>query len=311
VESEFLKLPSKEAQLSRLKRIYDINEKFYSQLLEKKAEFSITKAGIVSNNIILEYAVPQLAPISPNRKIIIAASALVAFLIGFIIVFVKYLFYNEITSLDEINQYTDAALLGIIPKYKKEIPVSQLLIDKNPKSAISESFRSVRTNLQFISNEPGSKVVAITSTISGEGKTFVAINLAGVLAFSDKKVIIIDLDMRKPKIHLGFNFENLRGMSTILIGKDAFENCINKSSLKNLDFITAGPIPPNPSELILSPLMYQLIEQLKQQYDMIIIDTPPVGIVTDGVEIISKADYPIYIVAALIRSGCSSRISIN
>ena len=131
------------------------------------------------------------------------------------------------SSLEEINQYTDAAMLGIIPKYKSQIPVSQLLVDKNPKSAISESFRSVRTNLQFINSEPGPKVIAITSTISGEGKTFVAINLAGVIAFSEKKVLIIDLDMRKPKIHLGFNVENVRGMSTILIGKDTPEKSIS------------------------------------------------------------------------------------
>jgi len=99
---------------------------------------------------------------------------------------------------------------------------------KNPKSAISESFRSIRTNLQFISNDPAAKVIGITSTISGEGKTFVAINLAGVIAFSDKKVVIIDLDMRKPKIHLGFGVENIRGMSTILIGKDHPDACLNK-----------------------------------------------------------------------------------
>src|SRR5207253_9825157 len=133
----------------------------------------------------------------------------------------------------------------INPKYKIEIPNSQFLVDKNPKSAISESFRSVRTNLQFISNETGPKVIGITSTISGEGKTFVAINLAGVIAFSNKKVLIIDLDMRKPKIHVGFNVENIKGVSTILIKKDNIEDCIIHSDLEHLDFITAGPIPPN------------------------------------------------------------------
>ena len=126
-----------------------------------------------------------------------------------------------------------------------------------------------------------------------------AINLAGVISFSDKRVVIIDLDMRKPKIHLGFSVENVRGVSTILIGKDDAESCINKSNLKNLHFITAGPIPPNPSELILSPKMNELIEYLKARYDVIIIDTPPVGIVTDGVKIIQHADYPIYILRAL------------
>src|SRR6185369_1420357 len=115
---------------------------------------------------------------------------------------------------------------------------------------------------------PGAKVIGITSTISGEGKTFVAINLAGVIAFSEKKVVILDLDMRKPKIHLGFNVENAKGMSTILIGKDQPEDCINHSSVRHLDFITAGPIPPNPSELILSTKMNELIDYLKHNYDL-------------------------------------------
>ena len=185
-EKKFLQLPSKEAELNRLQRMFDINQKFYSLLLEKKVEFAISIAGVTSNNVVLEKAAPSLVPISPIKKFVVAASLSIAFLIGMIIIFFKYLFYNEITSLEEINQYTEAALLGIVPKYKNEIPVSQLLVDKNPKSAISESFRSIRTNLQFIANEPSAKVIGITSTISGEGKTFVAINLAGVIAFSDK-----------------------------------------------------------------------------------------------------------------------------
>jgi len=208
------------------------------------------------------------------------------------------LMHNDITSIKEISNNTTASILGIIPLYKKDIPVSQLLIDKNPKSLIAESFRSIRTNLQFISNEPGPKVIAVTSTISGEGKTFVSINLAGIIAFSNKKVIVLDLDLRKPKIHLGFNVDNVKGMSTILSDKDKPEDCINNSSLKNLDFITAGPVPPNPSELIISDKMSELLKHLKSIYDIIVIDNPPVGIVTDGIASIQKADYPIYILKA-------------
>ena len=134
--------------------------------------------------------------------------------------------------------------MGIVPKYKKDIPVSQLIVNINPKSLIAESFRSIRTNLQFITAKEGPKVMAVTSTVSGEGKTFIAINLGGIVAFSGKKVIILDLDMRKPKIHLGFSVENNQGMSTLLIKKDVLENCINHSKQENLDFITAGPVPP-------------------------------------------------------------------
>ena len=223
---------------------------------------------------------------------------MIGFILTLILILVRYLLYNEINALEEIGQYTNAALLGIVPKYKRDIPVSQLLVDKNPKSVISEAFRSIRTNLQFISNDTDAKIVAVTSTISGEGKTFNAINLAGVMAFSGKKVVILDLDMRKPKIHLGFNVENISGISTLLIGKDKVENCITHSTLNNLDFITAGPIPPNPAELIINPRMNELITYLKTIYDIIIVDLPPVGIVSDGIPIMQIADYPLYILRA-------------
>jgi capsular exopolysaccharide synthesis family protein len=298
IEAKLGKIPQQQAEYGRLQRLFSINEKFYSLLLEKKAEFSITRAGYVPQHIVLVEANLNAPPVSPNRALIISACLIVGFLAGFILIITRYLLYNEINALEEIGQYTDAALLGIIPKYKREIPISQLLVDKNPKSVISEAFRSVRTNLQFISNDAGAKTIAVTSTISGEGKTFNAINLAGVIAFSGLKVVILDLDMRKPKIHLGFNVENNHGMSTLLIGKDTPEKCILKSSLSNLDFITAGPIPPNPAELIISPRMEQLLSYLKDIYDIIIVDLPPVGIVSDGIPIMQKCDYPLYILRA-------------
>ena len=225
---------------------------------------------------------------------------LVAALSSLILIFLRYLAHNEINSLNEITKYTNASIsiLGIVPRCKQDIPVSQLLVDKSPKSLIAEAFRSIRTNLQFISNEPGPKIIALTSTISGEGKTFIAINLAGIIAFSGKKVVILDLDMRKPKIHIGFSAENSKGMSTLLIGKDTLENTIQHSSLENLDIITAGPVPPNPSELIISKKMDDLLEHLKTIYDVIVIDNPPVGLVSDGIAMIQKADYPIYIFRA-------------
>jgi len=282
-------------ELNRLQRIYAINEQFHNQLIEKRAEYSIMKAGYVSQNLILEKSTTPSKPVSPQKKRIYIGAIIAAFLISLIVVLVIYLFYNEIRSVEDISKHSNAPLLGILPKYKYDIPISQMIVDKKPKSLIAEYLRIIRTNLQFISNEPGAKVIAITSTVSGEGKTFIAINLAGILAFSDKKVIILDLDMRKPKIHSGFGSENLYGISTILAGQTTLDNCINHSSINNLDFITAGPIPPNPSELILNKRMDDLIEQLKLTYDFIIIDNPPIGLVTDGMKSLIKADYPIYV----------------
>jgi len=294
-------------EFTRLQRIYSINERFYNQLVEKKAEYSIAKAGYVSQNAILERSRTPSKPISPIARNVYTSSLLAALFLGIGIILLKYLFYNEIPSLHDVLKYTSAPILGVIPKYKSEIPPNKLLVVKKPKSLIAEALRSIRTNLQFINNDPGSKIVAVTSTISGEGKTFFAMNLAGILAFSDKKVIVIDLDMRKPKIHLGFNVENQKGVSTILSGIDNVESCIQSSRVRNLDFITAGPVPPNPSELILKPNMDEMIVYLKNNYDFVIVDNPPVGIVTDGMKSILMADYPIYV----FKANYSKRVFIQ
>ncbi|HIA12260.1 MAG TPA: polysaccharide biosynthesis tyrosine autokinase, partial [Flavobacteriales bacterium] len=298
VEDKFYNLPTQELEYARLLRLFTINEKFYTNLLEKKAEYSISKAGFVSKNMILESATVPTSPISPDSSKVIALVLIIASFLSAAMLVISYLLHNEITSVNELTSGGRKSLLGIIPSYTKDIPVSQLLVDKHPKSLIAEAFRSIRTNLHTSNSDPGPKVIAITSTVSGEGKTFVAINLSGIIAFSDKKVVILDLDLRKPKIHLGFNYDNEHGISTILSGKDKLEDCINTSTIPNMDVITAGPIPPNPSEMILSQQMQDLIEKLKLKYDMIVIDNPPVGIVTDGISIIQQADYPIYVFRA-------------
>ncbi|MCH2197166.1 MAG: polysaccharide biosynthesis tyrosine autokinase [Flavobacteriales bacterium] len=297
IEEVYYDLPTKELEFARLERLFNINEKYYTMLLEKRIEYRISKEGFVTQNQILEEARLPQTPIAPKRNLILISFFLAGLLLSFIFISVRYLLHNEITSLNEVVRLSNASIstLGVIPKYKENVPVSMLLVDRNPKSLIAESFRTIRTNMQFLNNEDGPKIAAVTSTISGEGKTFIALNLAGIIAFSGKRVVVIDLDMRKPKIHKGFEVDNDRGMSTILIGRTSIEECIRNSQLDNLDFITAGPIPPNPSELIISKKMDEVIESLMKEYDMVIIDTPPVGLVTDGIAIINKADFPLYI----------------
>jgi capsular exopolysaccharide synthesis family protein len=123
----------------------------------------------------------------------------------------------------------------------------------------------------------------------------VALNLAGIIAMSGKKTILLDLDLRKPKVHLGLNTNNNFGMSGLIINKFTLEQCIQHSTIENLDFITAGPIPPNPSELLLSDRFKEIVEELKQTYDVIIIDNPPIGLVSDGIKNLTEADIPIYV----------------
>ncbi len=312
IEAGFSTLPDKELEFARLKRIFTINEKYYTMLLEKKTQYRISQAGFVTENRILERLISSSAPISPQKGLITAGALLVALLIGLGIVVAKYFLHDKITSVKEITKLSNASItvLGMIPKYKRDIPISQLLVDKNPKSMIAEAFRGLRSNLKFLSdgselNE--AKVISVTSTLSGEGKTFVTINLAGIIAYSGQRVIVLDLDMRRPRIHLGFDTDNKRGMSTLLSGQSELEESILRSKVPNLDFITAGPVPPNPSELVISRRMTEVLKGLKEMYDVIVLDTPPVGLVTDGIPVIQKADYPIYV----FRADMSNKQCIN
>ena len=279
----------------RLQILNTINQGYYNKLVEIKSQLSISNAGITSENRLLEASTTPTVPFFPSQRIVVLGALIGWFLVSLALIIIRYLFHNEITSMNEIFKHISVPMLGIVPNYRDTIPISQLLVDKKPKSIIAESLRSIRSNLEFLSKSDGPKVLAITSTISGEGKTFVALNLAGIIAFSEKKVIILDLDMRKPKIHVGFGVPNDKGMSTILINRNSIQECVFKSSLNNLDFITAGPVPPNPSELIISARMVEVLNELKNSYDLIVIDNPPIGLVTDGIKIIKMADYPVYV----------------
>ncbi|HTF82336.1 MAG TPA: CpsD/CapB family tyrosine-protein kinase, partial [Cytophagales bacterium] len=224
----------------------------------------------------------------------------IAFIVSFILVVIQYFLHNTINNQGELEKGTIAPVVGVVPRYRKEkLAISRLVVDKHPKSPLSEALRSIRTNLEFLLPESKTKrIMSVTSTISGEGKTFVAINLSGVIALSGLKVVIIDLDMRKPKVHRAFDVDNEIGMSTILIGKNTVEECIHRTTIESLDFISAGPTPPNPSELILRKEFDKVLQHLHTIYDVIFIDTPPVGLVTDGIIIMKKVDQPLYVVRA-------------
>ncbi|MGV3641793.1 MAG: GumC family protein [Adhaeribacter sp.] len=299
IEGQLQQMPEKETQRVQLQRLYDLYEKYYLTLSDKKVEFNIAKAGTVADFQILSPATLPGAPIYPDKLIVYAIGLASGLVLGIGLIAVRYFMHNTISNIGEVERSTKAAVLGIVPRYTKEkLPVSKLIVDKNPKSAISESIRSIRTNLEFISSSKKKRLITITSTVSGEGKTFVAVNLGGIIALSDQKVIILDLDLRKPKVNIAFDAENNIGVSTILIEKHTVQECIQKTSLENLDFIPAGPTPPNPSELILNPKFDEMLEELHKTYDVIIVDTPPIGLVTDGILVMRKADIPIYIVRA-------------
>lgn len=305
LEAELYGVPKKEMELSRLNRMFNLNEKYYSLLIEKKTQYSISKAGYTIDNMVLQ-APSSAGLISPNGKLIYTGLIVMSIFIGLIYLLFRYIRFNDIQNPEELKKIlpTSVGFLGIIPKVVTDNKNSTLIVHKEPKSALAESCRHIRSNMQFILDESKSSVVAVSSSVSGEGKTFVALNLAGIFALSGKKVLVLDLDLRKPKVHHGFGVQNTEGMSAIFAGKVNWKECVHQSEIDGLSYITAGAIPPNPSELIIRGNLDELLLEFKQEFDLILIDNPPVGIVSDGVIIMNKADCPIYV----FRSNYSKRV---
>lgn len=295
LEEEFYLIPEKKMEFNRLKSLQDLNEKYFSLLTEKKVQYAISRAGYAPTSHVLSNPIASGSPVNSNKIITYFALGFLGILIGSSILIFKYITFNEVTGIEDLRRIlpSDINFLGGVPLMKESMEFSKIVVGASSKTRISEAMRSIRSNLSFVN--PHAQTIAVTSSISGEGKTFVVINLAGIIALSGKKTVIIDLDMRKPKIHLGFNVPNKLGMSHLIVGQATLSEVLHHSTVPNLDFITAGDIPPNPSELILSEAFNDIIKILKKKYDIIVIDNPPIGLVSDGISMLAEADIPIYI----------------
>ncbi len=296
-EFTYLNLPEKQAEILRLTRLYDLKQKYYLQFKEKSLEYEIIKAGIVSKYSILERATNGYQ-VAPRRRFIQLIALFIGLVFGIGLVVLRYLMQNKILSLRDLEDNTDIPILGIVPHLKRKMPQARPVVFNNPKSIVAESFRSIRTNLEFLHAGKNQKTIAITSTISGEGKTFAAVNLACVLQMAGNRVVLIDLDLRKPKIHQAFDFDNSQGMTTLLIGRQSWQDSIRKTKHEGLDVITAGPVPPNPAELLLSNRFREMLQELTEMYDKIVIDTAPIALVTDAMQLMQLIDYPVFVYRA-------------
>ncbi|MFP4089426.1 MAG: polysaccharide biosynthesis tyrosine autokinase [Cyclobacteriaceae bacterium] len=299
IENEFVQLPSKGTQYGKNRRYYSLYEEIFLSLIQKKNELEIARAGTVTDFVVLLPATVPGTPVAPQRITIMGVGAVSGIILSLMFIAVGYIANNKISSQQELEKLTRVPLLGAIPLKNKFGSTNGLIVSRSPKSAASEAFRSVRTNMQFMGLRGEKRVVSVTSTVGSEGKTFIASNLACIIALSGQRVVLVDMDLRKPKVHHVFSLENqLAGVSTCLIGEYELDKCIRSTKIDRLDVITAGPIPPNPSELIISEAFDQMLAELKSRYDIIIVDTPPVGLVTDGVLVMEKADIPLYIFRA-------------
>jgi len=289
-------LPASERIHGQLQRKFTVNEKIYSYLLEKRSETAIIKASTVSKNRVLDRALTPEKPIKPKKKLIVLVGLILGLILGIALAFLRDFLDDRIKSEEDISRETQISVLATIPILDDRngtIPVFD-----SPKSAVAESFRNLRLNLQFMSKGKLSKVILLTSTVGGEGKTTNAVNLGAIMSMSRHKTIILNMDMRKPTLHKKFKLSNSKGMSTLLAGHGEVEEAIQHTSYEGLDIIASGPVPPNPSELIEGGPMDEIIKKLKQEYEVIILDTPPVGLVTDARVLMPFADNILYIMRA-------------
>ncbi len=288
-------LPKKEQGLIKFERNYNLTATNYEYLKQKQYEAGTAIASNVSDVKILEKAkdIGQ-QPISPRTNFNYLIAAMLSFGLPFLFILIKEALNTKILTVEELEKLFEIPVLGVIGSGKID---NYLAVFNKPKSSLAESFRALRSNIQFLFKSSGnSKTIVITSSVSGEGKTLTSINMATVFAMSDKKTILLGLDLRKPKLHEDFNVSNEIGVVNYLIGQKEISEIIQHTQIPNLDIIASGPIPPNPSELLLNDQTSSLMDYLKSHYDYIIIDTPPVGLVADAVELFKYSDAVMYIV---------------
>jgi capsular exopolysaccharide synthesis family protein len=292
-EKKLAQIPSTERQFLGIERDRSLNENIYLLLLQQKERYGIAKAAAVADIVVLDYAEGG-SQIKPKKNMAYIIAVFISLSLSLSFIFLRDFLNDTIADRSQVERMTPVPVLGTV-NHAQQANHSNLVVLNKPKSAVSEAFRSIRTNLQYLASEADNRVVVVTSTISGEGKTFFSMNMAAILAISDKKVLLMGLDLRKPKIHEDFQVPSDTGISKVLIGKAKAEEVIFKTKIENLDVLPAGPVPPNPSELIMGDRMKHLMEYLRTRYDYIIIDTPPIGLVTDALLAMKYADINLFI----------------
>ena len=285
------KLPKTQREVLRMTRDVEVNQQIYIQLLNKVQELNIIKAGTVGNVRIIDSAQSYAIPVKPKKPLIVVLATLLGGMVAVAFVLVKTAFHRGVTSPDEIEQ-TGISVYASVPKSVQQLEVASklkrksnkdllLLAEENPADLSIEALRGLRTSLHFAMMEAKNNVLMISGPAPSIGKTFVSTNFAAVAAKTGQKVLLVDADMRKGYLQQCFGLTADNGLSDFLSGKIGQETVIKQTKVENLDVITRGQVPPNPSELLMHPRFAEFVEKASQEYDLVIIDTPPVLAVTD------------------------------
>ena len=294
-ENMIRRLPKSQRDILNIQRRLQVNEKMYLFLLEKRASTVIARAGIVPQTKVIETARP-LGVVRPDKPRIFYTFLFGGLVASLIVVFIRMMFYDRIENADQLKELTTLPIYGeIIVSEKAED--NYVVVDSDPKAAITESFRTVRTNLEYIPTPEGrGKVVMVTSYRPNEGKTFCSVNLSAILAKAGKRVLLLEMDLHKPKVAAGLGMSSPTGLSNVLIGKLGWRECVMSTQFENFDVLLSGPTPPNASELVLSKHLEGLFEEASKEYDYVLVDTPPVGLITDALLMMRHVDATLFVV---------------
>ncbi|WP_102363328.1 polysaccharide biosynthesis tyrosine autokinase [Vibrio cyclitrophicus] len=294
LNKQIQKLPKTQREVLRMTRDVEVNQQIYIQLLNKVQELSIIKAGTVGNVRILDDAQAYAGAVKPKKSLIVVLATLLGGMLSVVFVLVKAAFHRGVESPDQIEQI-GLPVYAAVPKSDLQIELTNrfkskkkltkgtqaLLAESNPADLSVEALRGLRTSLHFAMLEAKNNVLMISGPAPGIGKSFISTNFAAVAAKTGQKVLLIDADMRKGYLQQSFGVNWDNGLSDVLSGKQEFAQSVKTTPVENLDIITRGQVPPNPSELLMHPRFAELMEWASKEYDLVIVDTPPVLAVTD------------------------------
>lgn len=293
-EKDISRVPSKERTFLDYSRQQAIKQELYLFLLKKREETAISKSATIANARIIDKAKSNTQPFKPRKSLVMMLGVVFGLLIPFAVSFGRDMINTKVSSLEDITSHTSVPILTEI---SHNVDNNIVAVSMKSRQLVAEQFRSLRTSLQYILSGKNEKVILITSSMSGEGKSFLSINLCTILALAGKKAILLELDLRKPKITNNLGLEKKGFTNYIIEEKPDWRKWVQPSRVQpNFDVLSSGPIPPNPTELLMMPRMSALMKELKEQYDYIIIDTPPAGMVTDAEILAAHANTTFFIV---------------
>ena len=293
-DSQIGGVPQIEKNYLQLARNQQIKQELYIFLMQKAEETAISKTSNIAVAKVINPPKAQVKPISPRKGIVFLIGLVLSAVITTLIIFGREMFNTSVLTKEDITEATNVPVIGEI---SHNLLKDNLIVATQGRSAISEQFRALRTNLSFYLKSKEEKVILLTSSMSGEGKSFTAINLGFVMAMTGKKVLLMELDLRKPGLSAKFNLPNTMGFSNYTINTDLVPaDIIQKLPNENMYLVSSGPLPPNPAETLMSDRTALLIELLKTEFDYIIMDAPPIGIITDAQLLAPYADATIYLV---------------